>query len=110
MSNGYDSLVAHLESRYDYHSARVIAKETLSASGLEEAKDLGAKEMDKILAALGTLGYDAEAVSKSVNGGGESEAAPAADDAADDAAEEKPAAKKAAAKKAAKPKAKAKKK
>ncbi len=108
MSKGYDSLVSHLESRYDYHSARVIAKEAVAAAGLEDAKDLGAKEMDKFLGALGSLGYDAEAVGKSINGGDAAEAP--AKPAADDAAEEKPAAKKAAAKKAAKPKAKAKKK
>jgi len=93
MGNSFDSLVSHLESRYDYHSARVIAAEALKAAGLEEGKDYGDGDVKKFLGSLESLGFDSEAVASSLGGGAAAasggDAAPADDGKAEKKAEKK---------------------
>ena len=107
MGSGNNSLVALLEARYDYQSARVIAKEAAAGAGLDaEAKSFSDGDIQKFIASLGNLGFDADAVSASLGGGGD---APAAAAAADDGGDgDDGAAKKDDDAPAAKPKAKAK--
>lgn len=62
MSDGYDSVVVGLETRYDYHSARVVAKEALALSGLKSAAAYKPGELQQLVDAVGTVGDNLAAV------------------------------------------------
>jgi hypothetical protein len=65
----YDTFVSALESSFDFHSARVIAKDAVSAAGLEDSSDwtddelklaaasipAGGKDLRPVLVALGLV-------------------------------------------------------
>jgi len=98
MGSGNNSLITLLEARYDYLSARVIAKEAAADAGLDaDAKSFSDGDVQKFLASVGSLGFDADAVSASLGGGGDAPAAKDDDDDGaakkDEAAEAKPKAK-----------------
>jgi len=119
MSNGYDALVSSLETRFDYQSARTVAKEAVAAAGLKEQAKYSPAELQSVVDALGAVGTDMDRVWSAVGvspSGAPAPAAPAApakaekpakeakaeDEAkAEEAPAEKPAAKPAAKKKAA---------
>ena len=83
MGSGNNSLVTLLEARYDYQSARAIAKEAAADAGLDaEAKSFSDGDIEKFIASLGNLGFDADAVSAPLGSG--DAPAPAAAAAADD--------------------------
>ena len=62
MSNGYDTLVSGLETRFDYLSARTVAKEAVAAAGLKEQAKYAPAELQSIVDALGAAGTDMERV------------------------------------------------
>ena len=64
MSNGYDSLVSGLEARFDYQSARTVAKEAVAAAGLKEQAKYATAELEAIVHALSGIGTDLGAVWK----------------------------------------------
>ncbi len=56
MSTGFDNLVAALETRYDFHSARTLVREALGASGLKEQDAYSKDEMQRFADGLATVG------------------------------------------------------
>ena len=93
MSNGYDSLVSGLETRFDYQSARTVAKEAVAAAGLKEQAKYAPAELQSIVDALGAVGAEMDRVWSALGvspSGAPAPAAPAAP-AADEKAEEAPA-------------------
>ena len=124
MSNGYQHIVTSLETRYDYHSARVVAKDALGVAGVAEAESYKPAELQKIADALGVGSRNMDSVWLALGvspKGTQMPAAPAAPEVeaapaeaapaeADEAPAKKAPAKKAPAKKAAAKKAPAKKK
>ena len=122
MSNGYQHLVSSLETRYDFHSARVVAADVLGAVGIAQADSYKSAEIQKIANALGAGGSNMDSVWLALGVSPAGTAMPAAPPAAEPKAEEpaeakaeapaeeKEPAKKAPAKKAAAKKAPAKKK
>ena len=62
MSNGFETLVTSLERRYDYQSARIIAREALAIAGLKEADKYSAADLQKFADGLTKVGSDLAAV------------------------------------------------
>jgi len=58
MSNGFETLVTSLERRYDYQSARIIAREALATAGLKEADKYSAADLQKFVDGLAKVGTD----------------------------------------------------
>ena len=89
MGSGNNSLITLLEARYDYLSARAIVKEVVADAGLDaDAKSFSDGDIQKFIASVGSLGFDADALSASLGGGGDAadakgDAAAAKGDAAD---------------------------
>ena len=127
MSDGYNTLVSGLEARFDYQSARTMAKEAVAAAGLKEQAKYAPAELQSIVDALSGMGADMDRVWSAVGvspsgapapAAAPEPAAPAAEEKAEEAAkddaeeaaapaeEKKPAKKKAAKAKPAKAKAK----
>ena len=93
MSNGYDSLVSGLENRFDYQSARTVAKEAVAAAGLKEQAKYAPAELQSIVDALGAVGAEMDRVWSALGvspSGAPAPSAPAAP-VADKKAEEAPA-------------------
>ncbi len=102
MSSGFDDLVASLECRYDQQSARIMAREILTAAGLKEQAKYSPDEVQMLADHLGRTGDNLGAVWATLG------ATPSGEEARAPKAEVKKAAPKAEVKKAA-PKAEAKK-
>lgn len=98
MSGGFSALISSLETRYDYVSARVVAKEALKSLGLEESASYDAKQLQGIVDAISSRGDELGSVWSALglapSGSPAPAPAPAAPAAADAGEEKKPAAKK----------------
>lgn len=46
--HGYDTLVSALEVRFDFHSARVIAREAASAAGLPDGAEWNEEDLHRV--------------------------------------------------------------
>ena len=57
MSGGFDFLVSSVEERYDYLSARSVAREALSLAGLDQSDKYSAGDLQKFADALSSLGH-----------------------------------------------------
>jgi hypothetical protein len=62
MAQGLKQLVAALQCRYDYHSARAIAADSMDAAGLEKRSDYEDKDWAKLLTAALEIGNELDAV------------------------------------------------
>ncbi|MCC6621184.1 MAG: hypothetical protein IT385_08015 [Deltaproteobacteria bacterium] len=47
---GYETLVSALEARFDFHSARVVAREAASDAGLADREDWDPGDFERALA------------------------------------------------------------
>jgi len=56
MSQGFQQLVSVLESRYDFQSARTMAREALSAAGLKEQDKYSKDDLQKFVDGLSSVG------------------------------------------------------
>lgn len=54
--SGFKHVVSALERRYDYHSARTMAREAVGNAGLEEKASYEPKELKSIVQKLAALG------------------------------------------------------
>ena len=88
MSNGYQHLVSSLETRYDFHSARVVAADVLGAVGIAQADSYKPAEIQKIANALGAGGSNMDSVWLALGVSPAGTAMPAAPPAAEPKAEE----------------------
>ena len=55
MAQGFDQLVSTLQVRFDYQSARIMAREALSRAGLSEKSDYSANELQKFVDGLNVV-------------------------------------------------------
>jgi hypothetical protein len=62
MAQGFNQLVSALQRRYDYHSARAVALDSLEAAGLEKRASYEDKEWAKLLKATHETGDDLDSV------------------------------------------------
>ena len=113
MSNGYQHVLASLETRFDFQSARTVAADVLKTTGVAEADSYKPAELQKIADALGSAGSNMDSVWLALGVAPKGTAMPEAPappaeeakaDAAEEAKDEAPAEKKAPKKKAAKKK------
>ena len=63
-----DAILEILESRYDYHAARVIFRDLHATAALEEQRSYGPDEIGKLAEALVRVGERAEAAVDALNG------------------------------------------
>ncbi len=62
MAQGFNQLVSALQRRYDYHSARAVALDSLETAGLEKRASYDDKEWAKLLKATHETGDDLDRV------------------------------------------------
>lgn len=62
MAQGFNQLVSALQRRYDYHSARAVALDSIEAAGLEKRASYEDKEWAKLLKATHETGDDLDGV------------------------------------------------
>lgn len=62
MAQGFNQLVSALQRRYDYHSARAVALDSLEVAGLEKRASYDDKEWAKLLKATHETGDDLDRV------------------------------------------------
>lgn len=55
---GFDTLVSALETRFDFHSARVIASEAVAQAGLAERSDWTQDDLALAIAHVTSTGKD----------------------------------------------------
>lgn len=55
MAQGFDQLVSTLQVRFDYQSARIMAREALARAGLSEKSDYSADELQKFVDGLNAV-------------------------------------------------------
>ncbi len=97
MSSGFEQLVSALETRYDFQSARTLAREALKSAGLKEQAKYSKAELGQFADQLSTIGSSLDAVWDKLGVAPAGAPAPAAKKKADD---NKPEGNKAPAKKA----------
>lgn len=54
----YDTFVSALETRFDFHSARVVAKDAVKSAGLEDRSDWTDDELKLAAANIPSVGKD----------------------------------------------------
>ena len=62
MSNGFEQLVTVLQSRYDFQSARTMAREALSAAGLKEQPSYSKDELQQFVDGLSGVGTNLDRI------------------------------------------------
>jgi hypothetical protein len=87
MSNGFEQLVTALQNRYDFQSARTMAREALSVASLKEQPNYSKEELQQFVDGLAKVGSHLDRVWSILGVSPTGEPAPAAEAAAPKAAE-----------------------